>query len=335
MTTVRPYKAIDMATAKPVTWLLAPGYLAAGKVSLLVGDEGIGKSLWTIRAIEAITTGEPWGPFTIAGDAANVALIATEDGWEDTIRPRLDVTDADLSRLVVLCENPDGTGHPTFPTDMSVLRQLDSPALVVVDAWIDTVEGGVDVKYPQKARAAIAPWKAYAADSHASVLLTMHTNRNDRQNLRNTYGLSAALRQVARSTLYAAEDPDTNAMLVGPDKSNLGKPGVAERFERTSVQLWASTPDNDGTVGRLDHIGSDSRTIAEALSEQHEFSKPQRTAEEIDVWVREVLSGVEMKSADFMALGEEEGYSPSQLHQSRKRLGVQRRKEGGSWVVWL
>ena len=110
---------------------------------------------------------------------------------------------------------------------MSVLRQLDSPALVVVDAWIDTVEGGLDVKYPQKARAAIAPWKTYAANSDASVLLTMHTNRNDRQNLRNTYGLSAALRQVARSTLYATEDPDTNALLVGPDKSNLGKRGVA------------------------------------------------------------------------------------------------------------
>ena len=96
MTSVRPYKATEMATAKPVTWRLAPGYLAAGKVSLLVGDEGIGKSLWTIRAIEAITTGEPWGPFTIASDPANVVLIATEDGWEDTIRPRLDVTKADL-----------------------------------------------------------------------------------------------------------------------------------------------------------------------------------------------------------------------------------------------
>jgi RecA-family ATPase len=129
VTTVRPYKATEMATAKPVTWLLAPGYLAAGKVSLLVGDEGIGKSLWTIRAVEAITTGEPWGPFTIASDPANVALIATEDGWEDTIRPRLDVTNADLSRLEVLCENADGTGHPTFPSDMPVLRQVDSPAL--------------------------------------------------------------------------------------------------------------------------------------------------------------------------------------------------------------
>jgi hypothetical protein len=98
----------------------------------------------------------------------------------------LDVTNADLSGLVVLCENPDDTGHPTFPTDMSVVRQLDSPTLVVVGAWIGTVEGGVDVKYPQKARAAVAPWKACAADSDASVLLTMHTNRNDRRNLRNT-----------------------------------------------------------------------------------------------------------------------------------------------------
>jgi hypothetical protein len=61
VSTVRPHKATDMAAAKPVKWRLAPGYLAAGKVSLLVGDEGIGKSLWTIRAIEAITTGKPWG----------------------------------------------------------------------------------------------------------------------------------------------------------------------------------------------------------------------------------------------------------------------------------
>jgi hypothetical protein len=135
--------------------------------------------------------------------------------------------------------------------------------------------------------------------------------------------------------LYAAEDPDTNALLVGPDKSNLGKPGVAERFERTSVELWTPTPDNDGTVGRLDYIGSDSRTIAEALSEQREFSKPQRSTDAIDAWLREVLADGPMKSADLIALADEEGYSTSQLHQSRSRLGVQKRKEGNGWVVWL
>ena len=45
MTTVQLRKASDMALSRPVVWRLAPGYLAAGKVNLLVGAEGIGKSL--------------------------------------------------------------------------------------------------------------------------------------------------------------------------------------------------------------------------------------------------------------------------------------------------
>jgi hypothetical protein len=102
---IRLYRGTDMAESEPVTWRLAPGYLAAGKVNLVVGDEGIGKSLWTIRAIASITTGKPWGPFTIASDPADVILIAIEDGWSDTIRPRLEVADADLDRVYVFCES--------------------------------------------------------------------------------------------------------------------------------------------------------------------------------------------------------------------------------------
>jgi RecA-family ATPase len=90
MTQIRLHRATQMDASEPVTWRLAPGNLAAGRVNLLVGDEGIGKSLWTIRAMSAISTGKPWGPFTIADHAAEVILIATEDGWSDTIRPRLE-----------------------------------------------------------------------------------------------------------------------------------------------------------------------------------------------------------------------------------------------------
>jgi RecA-family ATPase len=98
VSTVRLHRASDMAESKPVVWRLAPGYLAAGKVNLLVGAEGIGKSLWSIRAVASITTGHPWGPFTSPSDPADAILIATEDGWEDTIRPRLEVASADLHR---------------------------------------------------------------------------------------------------------------------------------------------------------------------------------------------------------------------------------------------
>jgi hypothetical protein len=104
----------------------------------LVGDEGIGKSLWTIRAMASVTTGKAWGPFTITGDPEDVILIATEDGWSDTIRPRLDVAEADLERLYVFSEKDDGTGTPIFPEAMAKLHAAPiRPALVVVDAWID------------------------------------------------------------------------------------------------------------------------------------------------------------------------------------------------------
>jgi hypothetical protein len=62
-------------------------------------------------------------------------LIATEDGWEDTIRPRLEVACADLERVHVLCADNDGTGTPTFPDDMSALWEREiEPSFVVVDA---------------------------------------------------------------------------------------------------------------------------------------------------------------------------------------------------------
>lgn len=336
MSTIRLRKASDMAESKPVVWRLATGYLAAGKVNLLVGAEGIGKSLWVIRAIASITTGESWGPFTIASDPADAILIATEDGWEDTIRPRLEVAGADLDRVHVLCADDDGTGTPTFPDDMSALRGIEiTPSLVVVDAWIDTVPGGLQVKDSQKARRAVSPWKDYAAETGAAILLVTHTNRQESQDIRNTYGLSAALRQVARSTMYAVEDPDTKALLVGPDKSNLGAKGVAHRFIKTPVQHFIPTEASDGTVALLESIGDDDMSIQDLVAEQVDAAKPGPKTKAIDLWLRGILSDGRVPSADLETMARAEGYSQDQLRGARDRLGVKTIKEGSKWMVSL
>ncbi len=325
-----------MAESKPVAWRLAHGYLAAGKVNLLVGAEGIGKSLWAIRAIASITTGESWGPFTITSEPADGIPIATEDGWEDTIRPRLEVAGADLDRVHVLCADDDGTGTPTFPDDMSGLRGIGiTPSLVVVDAWIDTVPGGLQVKDPQKARKAVAPWKEYAAEAGAAVLLVAHTNRLDSQNIRNTYGLSGALRQVARSTIYALDDPDTKALLVGPDKSNLGAKSVAHRFIKTPIPHFTPTEDSDGTVALLESIGDDSKAIQDMLAEQVEATKPAPKTAAIDMWLSEILSDGPVPSADLEAMARAQGYSRDQLRGARERLNVTPDKVGNKWIASL
>jgi hypothetical protein len=336
MSTVQLRKASDMAESRPVLWRLAPGYLAAGKVNLLVGAEGIGKSLWAIRAASSITTGTPWGPFTIGNDPADAVLIATEDGWEDTVRPRLEVAGADLDHLHVLCVDEDGTGTPTFPQDMPVLQDMEvAPSLVVVDAWIDTVEGGLPVKDPQKARQAVGPWKEYAAKTGAAILLVTHTNRQESQDIRNTYGLSGALRQVARSTMYALEDPDTNALIVGPDKSNLGAKGVAHWFEKTPVKHFASTAESDGTVALLESVGDDDKSIQELLAEQSDLAKPVPKTNAIDLWLKEILSDGPVPSTDLSVMANAKGYSEHQLRGARDRLKATATRDGIKWAVSL
>ncbi|MFL0276560.1 AAA family ATPase [Mycobacterium sp. SMC-19] len=337
MTEMQLHRALDMAASQPVRWALSPGYLAKGKPNLLVGAEGIGKSLWTIRAMAAITTGQPWGPFTITDEPADVVLIATEDGWADTIRPRLEVAGADLSRLYVLSAEDDGTG-PGTTRDIDVLKARDlKPGLVVLDAWIDTVPGGLNVKDPQQCRSAVKPWKDYAADTGAAVLLVTHTNRLDTGSSRDTYGLSGALRQIARSALYAIEDPETSALVVGPDKSNLASKAVAQRFEKSSVEKFKATADTDGVVPLLNYIGPDDRTVSQIVATQHRGQQqPARTKnDEIDDIVRQALESGPMASKELSDLVSMYGFSEDQLDRSKKRIGARSRRDGAVWITEL
>lgn len=338
MTEMRLHRASEMTASQPVKWLLAPGYLAKGKPNLLVGAEGIGKSLWTIRAMSSVTTGMPWGPFSIEDDPADVVLVATEDGWSDTIRPRLELAGADISRLYLLAEERDGTG-PGSSKDIAVLLQGEiRPALVVLDAWVDTVPGGLNVKDPQQCRNALKPWKNYAAEVGAALLLVTHTNRLDTGSSRDTYGLSGALRQVARSALYALEDPDTSALIVGPEKSNLSSKAVAQRFERTSVQKFAATADCDGRVPVLRHIGPDDRTISEIVSAQHIIRQQRSTRsrnDEIDDIVRQALQHGSTPSSELEELVSLYGFSSDQLDRSKKRVGARSRRDGPGWITEL
>ena len=209
------------------------------------------------------------------------------------------------------------------------------PSLVVVDAWIDTVVGGLPVKDPQKARQAVGPWKEYAAKSGAAILLVTHTNRQDSQDIRNNYGLSGALRQVARSTMYALEDPDTKALIVGPDKSNLGAKGVAHWFEKTPVRHFDPTADSDGTVALLESLWDDDRSIHDLISEQGDSARPARKTSAIDLWLKETLADGPVLSTELSEKASAEGYSEHQLRGARERLDVEAVRIGAKWGVSL
>ena len=110
--TPRVWLSAELAGATPLDWLGAR-HIPESAVTLLTGDEGIGKSLLWVWIAAAITTGSALPEFGIPErDPRHVLVIVTEDDWSSVVRPRLELAGADMDYVSVLCSEPDGSGSP-------------------------------------------------------------------------------------------------------------------------------------------------------------------------------------------------------------------------------
>lgn len=323
---MRLWPAADLKPATQPRWL-ARGRLQRGATNLLVGDEGIGKSLLWVLIVAAITTGKPLPGFGIPHrDPGRVVLVCTEDDWCSTVRPRLEVTGADLSMIAVICTDDDGSGAPTFPRDIGLLREPPAPALVVVDAWLDTVPPALRVKDPQDARLALHPWKELATATDAAVLLLVHTNRLGSASARDRYGASYALRQKARMTLYAQSD-DAGRLVVGPEKMNNAAPVPASLFAITTVRKFTPTDDDDGTVPLLVYAGESDRTARQHVADSFENDRSSEDVADRDnarTWLAGYIevNGPAVLSAEAKRDAAKAGFSERTLQRARQELNV-------------
>ena len=86
-----------------VRWLWYP-YIPLGKLTLVQGDPGQGKTTFALAVIASLTRGEPL-PGCPAAEPMNVIYQTAEDGLADTIKPRLVASGADCSRVLVINED--------------------------------------------------------------------------------------------------------------------------------------------------------------------------------------------------------------------------------------
>lgn len=333
------WRALDLRPSTPPRWL-AKGRLPLAAISLLVGDEGIGKSLLWVLIAAAVTTGKALPAFGIpARDPARVLLVCTEDDWSTTVRPRLEVVGADLSMVDVICVDDDGSGAPVFPRDTFLIAEADpAPLLIVVDAWLDTVAAGLTVKDPQQARQALHPWKEVATATDASVLLLTHTNRVASTNPRDRYGITGELRKKARMTLFAQADEE-GRLVVGPEKMNTAAPMPASVFAIEAVQHFPMTADNDGTIPKLVYVGESAQTAREHLAASVEDGVDEPGGSPAKAFIRAYLmsQGGEASAFDVLKSGRASGFSDQELKDARRRHRkprIESRKAsfGDGWV---
>src|SRR5262249_41661169 len=122
--------------SEKVTWLW-PGRLALGKLTILSGDPGLGKSFLSLDIAARLTTGQMW-PDGGPAPPGTVVLLTAEDGVADTVRARFDAAGGDPERVHVLEAMREGNGERLFglSRDLPALEELvqrSAAKLVIID----------------------------------------------------------------------------------------------------------------------------------------------------------------------------------------------------------
>ncbi|MBX5493251.1 MAG: AAA family ATPase [Chloroflexi bacterium] len=253
---------LDAVVPTPLAWLW-PSYLPLGKLVLLEGDPGLGKSLLALDLAARVTRGMPMPDGARGLDApAGVVLLLAEDDLADTVRPRLDAAGADPARVVALQTAGDPTDPDRPPTtlDVEALRQAIQAVgarLLIVDPLAAFLPAKTDAHTDADVRRALAPLARLAASERVTVLAIRHLNKSTALPALYRGGGSIAFTAAARAVLLVARHPeDPTQRVLAPLKANLAPDAPALAFSITS---------HDGPAPRVAWGGATEYSASELL----------------------------------------------------------------------
>jgi AAA domain-containing protein len=220
-------RLVRMSEVKPerVSWLWQ-GYIPAGKLTLIDGDPGDGKSTMSLDLAARVSTGSPM-PDGSAGAKGTVIILSAEDGIADTIRPRLDAAGADAGQVIAIDEvtGVDGPPRPVeLPLDLPLLAaviQTHDATLLTIDPLMAFL-AGVDSHNDQSVRRALHPLSKLADKTGVAIVVIRHLNKGSGAKALYRGGGSIGIGGAARAVHVVAADPDDETRrLLAPVKLNL------------------------------------------------------------------------------------------------------------------
>lgn len=341
------YCKISDIEAQPIRWLW-PGRIARGKVSIIAGHPGLGKSQITTSLAAVVTQGGRWPVDRTPCERGSVLLLSAEDDVADTIRPRLEAAGADVERVHIVQAIRNGFNSAgdemqrpfNLREDIrrlqAVLVEIGDVALIVIDP-ISAYLGGTDSHNNADVRTLLAPLSEMAARTGAAVVAVSHLNKGGAGSggdalLRVTGSL--AFVAAARSAYIVAKDPENDRRrLFMPAKNNVAADmgGLAFGIEgcsigrgiETSRIAWEAEPVTGVSADELLRVPSD--------------PEERSALEDAKDWLRGMLADGPVLSKQIMSEGKEAGHPERTLFRARKVLNIEAVKEGvkGPWMLRL
>jgi putative DNA primase/helicase len=322
---------ISRVKAKPIRPLW-PGFLYHGKVTVLAGVPGDGKSLSSIDIVARVTAGKPWPAGNGQFDMAPVLLLTAEDDPADTIRPRLDLAGADVDK-VELIEGVHCVDAQTGERSLELVSLTNNlPAierkiselgahLLVIDPLTSFADSDTNKTSPM--RRLLDGIAQMAARAGVAVLIITHLNkRSDARKAMQMIAGSHIIVAAVRVVLVTTRDPnDKQRRLILPIKINIGPDDAGFAFRIVAkphptcgdvpVVEWESKTVSDLSA---DDVLIDSTPRAQAAVEK---------SSEVQLWLRALLKNGPIEARVMWAAAKENNFGERRVKTALKAIQAQ------------
>ena len=307
----------DSVKSEQVEWLWYP-FIPKGKVTILQGDPGEGKTTFALQMAALVSRGMMWGSEE-KSPHQNVIYQTAEDGLSDTVKPRLEKAQADCSHVHFICEGNSALSLTDARLESSI--EALRPALVILDPLQAFLGENVDMHRANEIRPIMTGLSRLAEQYKCAVVLVGHMNKKAGE--KSMYrGLgSIDLTAAARSVLLMTRDlNEPDLRVLAQIKSSLAPEGNPQAFRLGGTLLMDWDGDYEGEVDQL--LDTDTRMKSGKLAEAVKFLQTE-------------LANGERPSKELLDLAIQQGLNKDFLSRAKKQLKAISCKRNNIWYTRL
>ena len=303
--------------AKEVEWLWYP-FIPYGKLTIIQGDPGDGKTTMVLNIAAAVSRGEGFDEGMNITEPMNVIYQTAEDGLADTVKPRLEQARADCSRVLVI----DETNKALSMLDKRVEEALDKTGarLLIMDPIQAYLGGSMDMNRANEAREMTKHLATIAEQRNCAIILIGHMNKAG--------GCKAAYRGMGSIDFFAvARSVLLVGRVIGKDnyramvqiKNNLAPFGHPKAFELSE----------DG----FEWIGDYEISVDDVLGG---YAPKESKLDQAKQLLRDLSEDKDsVSSNELIEIAKAEGISKRTMDNARKEMGLKSQKINNTWYVKL